>query len=206
MGFRICRALYHVTELAAKTISYRTRKQKVQVTIKRNFLKNFELGITSIVIDERLKKWKFMVKIFLCSVQIDFDGIFHIIFQLCYNCELVGLSCFGVYFCFVWNIADTRMIHLVFFILSLSILTTISVACLGQLKIGHLLDLNLPSDLRSRLRFRAAGAWKFICEWSMLVTEAIVLWLFSRNSPVSAHTVRKEVGKIRNCSRTRTQT
>lgn len=57
-------------------------------------------------------------------------------------------------------------------------------------KNGHLLDLNLPSDLRSRLRFRPAGAWKFICEWSMLVTDAIVLWLLSRNSPVSAHTAK----------------
>lgn len=61
-----------------------------------------------------------------------------------------------------------------------------------KLKMGHLLDLNLPSDLRSRLRFRPAGAWKFICEWSMFVTDAIVLWLLSRNSPVSAHTAEKK--------------
>lgn len=65
---------------------------------------------------------------------------------------------------------------------------------------GHLLALNLPSDLRSRLRLRLAGAWKFIWEWSMFVTDAIVLWLLSRNSPVSAHTASKRDKKSKSMS------
>lgn len=54
-------------------------------------------------------------------------------------------------------------------------------------------SLNLPSFLRSR-RFVlvVVGVWKFICEWSMFVTDVIGLWLLSRNSPVSAHTVKRE--------------
>jgi hypothetical protein len=79
----------------------------------------------------------------------------------------MGLSCFSVYFCFVWSAVDICLIHLLNvhilgfirfnFLCNISFMSFKSFACL-VLKIGHLLDLNLPSDLRSRLRLRAAGA------------------------------------------------
>jgi hypothetical protein len=97
-----------------------------------------------------------------------------------------GLSrSFYVYFCFVWSDVDDLNC-------SSDSLSNDLRAWHAYNENGHLLALNLPSDLRSRLRLRLAGAWKFICEWSMFVTDAIVLWLLSRNSPVSAHTAREE--------------